>query len=844
MHCFVSPCKPTASSTSKALLLICLLLAVRPDRLFAQAAGSAVSVPSAVSPKSGQNALSLAAGAGLLIAPNASPGTATVIGIDGSVKVNEVQRLGINLGGQTYYDSGQILRNLVFRNPGFEGETFRTLIRCAAVTANSCTDTNIYAQWPASFVKGAAFQVIYGNALGVTGTVLDSTAASYAAKTGITVSFANTSKPLAKGDVVEVQMSVPGNAQAGWSTNASGGASFVTDFTDLSPHSPGKQALQINASGAGQTAELASYFDSYPGHSFVQLNGAYQVAFRAKGIGGNQELTVTLERFEASGAVIHFTQTVRLSSTWQDYLFSFSCAENGSSVGTAALKFDVAQGSVLLDDVALTPAANTQNPTAFRDEVVQALEALHPGTLRYQDANGAGLGGSIDNAIAPPFARVRTGFSEQETERDDITVGLHEFLTLAKAVGANPWYNVPIGVSPVEMQNLIEYLAGDASTPYGAKRAALGQTAPWTTVFPKIYLELGNEAWNDGTFHGATIPDPVAYGNRAATIFAAARNSPSFSAGAFNLILGSWAAVPFWTSTEMANSAFYDMVDAAPYLFNSFNDASSDEAIFGPMFAQPELVDSVSTGSMYQQAVAAQATGVAHVRPAALAVYEVQLSTLTGTAPQSAVDAVVPSLGAGLTVIEHMLLMMRDLGITVQNVYSLPEYANPFTNPSSGSPETAPLFGAVVDMGGQTNLRRPLFLAEQLANTAILPYLLNTTVSGANPTWNQARSTNDDIELAGAHYIQAFAFSDGGSKRSLILFNLSRTQSLPVSATGAGAPYNVPLSISLLNAPNLTDTNETTSTVGISTVNAAALSTGAVAYLPAHSMAVIQWTVR
>jgi len=340
------------------------------------------------------------------------------------------------------------------------------------------------------------------------------------------------------------------------------------------------------------------------------------------------------------------------------------------------------------------------------------------------------------------------------------------------------------------------------------------------------------------------MPDPVAYGKRAATIFGAARSAPSYDASVLNLILGSWAAVPYWTSTEMANSADYDTVDAAPYLFNSFNDASSTEAIFGPMFAQPESVDSVSTGSMYQQAAAASASGTSNVKPAALAVYEVQLSTLTGTASQAAVNAVVPSLGAGLTVVEHMLLMMRDLGVTVQNLYALPEYSNPFTNTASSGSETTPLFGAVVDMGGQTNLRRPVFLAEQLANTAILPYLLNTTASGANPTWNQALSSNDNIQLTGAHEIQVFAFSDGAKKRSVIAFNLSRTQSLPIKPSGAGAPpANVPISISLLTSGSITGSNEAGSNVTIQNRIVSGYPSGTVIYLPPYSMTVFTWSV-
>ena len=39
---------------------------------------------------------------------------------------------------------------------------------------------------------------------------------------------------------------------------------------------------------------------------------------------------------------------------------------------------------------------------------------------------------------------------------------------------------------------------------FATEYAAQGQTAPWTSVFPVIHLEFGNENWN-GTFQGGVI---------------------------------------------------------------------------------------------------------------------------------------------------------------------------------------------------------------------------------------------------------------------------------------------------------------------------------------------------
>jgi hypothetical protein len=155
--------------------------------------------------------------------------------------------------------------------------------------------------------------------------------------------------------------------------------------------------------------------------------------------------------------------------------------------------------------------------------------------------------------------------------------------------------------------------------------------------------------------------------------------------------------------------------------------------------------------------------------------------------------------------------MMRDLGITTQSMFTLPNYQNGFT--CTASPcvrgETSPLWGSVIDMGGETNLLRPQFLAAQLANSAILPNMLAVAVTGANPTWKQPLSANDTvnpIQLANAHLLQSFAFTDG-TRSSVVVINLSRSGSLPVTFSGANAPSGNVL-ISQLTSAKPTDNNE------------------------------------
>lgn len=766
------------------------------------------------------------------------PNAPTNISIESKVIRSNVKRFGMNISGQTFYDSGQMLRNLAFRNPGFEGTIWQTVLQCKFVKADSCADNDEWSLWPADFAKGATFEFFHGAAKGQTGIVTASTPASLTAHQGVWMSFTRLGVHPQVGDFYIIHMKMPGTADGGWRTDPKGGATITTEFKDISPQSPGKQALRLNASEKSQDASVTSDVDAWPNRSFVQLKGAYTFSFRAKGVGGSNRLSASVTRLSSKyGNLTYITHDIQLNSTWQDFSFPFKANEDGTFVGPIEVIFSVHGSSVLLDDAALTESPAPDNPTAFRNTVVDRLRELRPGILRYMD-NGADFGSSIDNMIAPPFARQRAGYSETSKDPGDIPIGLHEFLVLCQAVKAEPWFVVPVGASPKEMRNLVEYLSAPASTPYGGKRAALGQAVPWTGVFPVIHLELGNETWNWNSFAGEGIPDPKVYASRVSEVFAATRAAPLFDPAKFDLIMDGWFAVPWWNEQELSIKSYADTIDIAPYTFNTFNDASSPEVIFGAMFAEPEALDSRPTGFVAQNAKLAASSGIK------LAVYEVNLGAYEGKVDQAALDSVIPSLGAGLTVADHMLLMLRDDGITTQAVFALPEYENGFhndANPSKG--ESVKLWGTVVDMGGQTNRVRPSFLATELANSAIADKMLQTIVSGQNPTWDQPENGNAKTKLPGAHFIQSFAFTDG-SRSSLVLFNLSRNSALPVTLSGSAAPANhTAVEVSRLTSANLTDTNEQAQTVAIKHETVQNFDQATPYSLPPYSMTVLSWGV-
>ena len=278
----------------------------------------------------------------------------TTITITSKPLRTNVQRFGINLSGQTYYDSGQLLRNLISRNPGFEGETWQSILHCKSATATTCIDENPWTVWPANFLAHAHYEVLSGAAAGSTGTVITSSKANSAANLGVALALTPTQKPLANGDFIVVRLnSIPGDPTAGWWPTTANGARFLPELAD---RKSGTQSLRIEAAAPNQTATLASYFDTLAGHSFVRLHGKYQLTFRAKPITPNAQIALKLERLD----ITHHTNITFLSTTrtltpgWQNYTIPVTASDPPGAIGSVALTFNIASASILLDDVSLS----------------------------------------------------------------------------------------------------------------------------------------------------------------------------------------------------------------------------------------------------------------------------------------------------------------------------------------------------------------------------------------------------------------------------------------------------------------------------------------------------------
>ncbi len=382
-----SPLRPVASLFSRILPVLILL------PLLASTAGCQ---PKSAAPTQASN-----------------PNGPTSINISSKILRSNVKRLGMNMSGQSFYDSGLMLRDLTFRNPGFEGQIWQTILQCKFVNGDSCADNDEWSGWPVDFAKGGTFEFFYGAAKGEAGIVAGNTVAASAQHQGVWVNFGRLAVHPQVGDFYIVRMKMPGNAPAGWRISAENGATVTTEFHDISPNSPGKQAVRLEASAnQAQFAAVTADLDTWEDHSFVQLKGTYTLSFRAKTLSGKNGFSAMVTRLsKRHGNITYLDKEARLTNQWQDFKFTFDGREDGGYNGPIAVTLGIRGGSALLDDASLVESAAPDNPTAFRNAVVDRLRELHPGILRYMD-NGTSFGSSIDNLLAVPYARQRAGYSE------------------------------------------------------------------------------------------------------------------------------------------------------------------------------------------------------------------------------------------------------------------------------------------------------------------------------------------------------------------------------------------------------------------------------------------------
>ncbi|HWK08134.1 MAG TPA: alpha-L-arabinofuranosidase C-terminal domain-containing protein [Puia sp.] len=251
-----------------------------------------------------------------------------------------------------------------------------------------------------------------------------------------------------------------------------------------------------------------------------EKDGDYQLTLRYRQQTPGMHVRVIL--FNTINKVIARTELTPSTETgsWMEKTISVKPTDT-ASVGKVLVIFEGA-GKMDVDRISLFPPHTwKERPGGLRADLVQRLADLHPGFLRFPggcivEGNNLSHRYQWKHTIGPIDERqlVQSIWNDDVPDRqtpdyfESFGLGFYEYFQLCEDIGASPLPILNCGMScqfdaaevvPIneldpyiqDALDLIEFANGEASTKWGAKRAALGHPAP----FNMHLLGVGNENW-------------------------------------------------------------------------------------------------------------------------------------------------------------------------------------------------------------------------------------------------------------------------------------------------------------------------------------------------------------
>jgi len=765
----------------------------------------------------------------------------TIVDISKDVVRPEIQRMGINLGGDAWYDGSMILKERI-PHGSFEGSIYRIIEWGPGGDEKSIYLNMGSGKWD-DVLRGAKYTIVTGPGMGHTGKVTNIIANMPFLEGGnpnkrylkIDLDSQGPMKPYADTVIIlEKQVDTGFLGQHGGSfwVFTDGDAKVTTEKGDVRPEAKVIMVAVLTAKG---TPDVATISAPLAVKTAVDVNGIWKLNFWARGDG---KLTLGLGTWKPSAAEPSLMpQKVELTNEWKKYEYTFDV--KNYPYPAICIHMIVTGGVVKLDDVSMQLTGD-KNPTAFRDPLVNTLKKFQPGTLRLLQMGGS----SLENFLRP--AETRMTYTGQRNENpitsniwpghpkqnegaaDSYQYGMHEFLELCKEVGCDPWVCIPGTLTPSEMSDLMEYLNGSEQTTFGKLRADRGQVKPWTSVFKNINIEFGNEAWNWS----------MAYNHRGfngrdywRTLIGFAKMAPCYS-NKVKFQIGGQAVSAGSNGLLAAEKWNADGFAVAPYIIHEMSAVQakqSDEEIWSWVFGYPWYNGTQGYMAQNYKAVT-KPLGIE------LSVYEVNHHITGGDAPAEARNKIVAGIGGGLNVANWMMMMLEKQNVRVQNLFSLLQFEYKY---GAGNVR---LWGTALSMKTGSERYRPTFQTVSLLNQVLTGDLVKVTKSGTDPKWTCSADYGSKNKPFDVPYLQVYATKDD-EKRGFVIFNLHRTDSLPfiMNFTGGVQPGSVKkwtLSADKIDANNEPDHDEQ---VKIVEETLEKFASGNTITIKPFSMVVIRW---
>jgi len=306
----------------------------------------------------------------------------------------------------------------------------------------------------------------------------------------------------------------PVNPLAHWMVAGyKGGAGMISLETEQPLNEFLGNSLKLDASSIKGDQRVGITNDGYWGIP-VRPNNTYRASFYARASEGFKgPLTVAIESNDGT-KVFAQADVPQITTQWAQYHVNLTTSDVKESGTNRFVISTGTPGVVWFNLVSLFPPTFNNRANGNRIDIMQDMAAMNPSFLRFPGGNYV-EGNDLENVWN--WKKTIGDVSQRPTHlspwnyRSDDGMGLMEYMNWCEDLHMQPVLAVFAGYSlggryvatgdalkPWVQDALdeLEYLTGDASTPWGARRAADGHPAPFTVN----YVEIGNE---DGLGGGA-----------------------------------------------------------------------------------------------------------------------------------------------------------------------------------------------------------------------------------------------------------------------------------------------------------------------------------------------------
>lgn len=285
------------------------------------------------------------------------------------------------------------------------------------------------------------------------------------------------------------------------------------DFSrDISTSYNGKASQKINfISGTGKAGIINGGLNRWGIAVKTGLQYQGRLYLRSQNFSGN--VTVALQ--SADGKIVYASQKLEnIGPSWSK--FPFSLISNATDTNARFAVWIESIGSIWIDQVVLENTGDERfHNLPFRADIGNAMVNQGLTFLRY--------GGTMVNSPEYRFKKMigdpdtRPPYRGHWYPYSTNGFGIEEFLKFCEAAGFEPSFAINIEETAQDAADMIEYLNGDISTEWGAKRAENGHPEPYNVK----YIEIGNE---EVLFNGDVYAEYKHYINRFLELYQAMKS--------------------------------------------------------------------------------------------------------------------------------------------------------------------------------------------------------------------------------------------------------------------------------------------------------------------------------